>query len=75
MPNVPSPFEETEPPREESKGEAQQRLASLVVMGLGLVDVDFHEFEREALAVVLGALIRRWPQLKDVADMTPDQGV
>lgn len=50
-------------PRVESKGEANQRLASWIVLALGVFGVRFYEFEREALAKAVGGIVRRWPSV------------
>lgn len=50
-------------PRKETPGEAQVRLASLVVLVLGLVRVRFYPFEVEALASAMGPVLRRFPWL------------
>ena len=39
------------------------RLASWVKSLLMIFGVRFHPFEEEALAKVMGALIRKWPRL------------
>ena len=62
MPEIGSPFDE--PEREESKGEAQQRLASLIAMLLRFFRITPTEKQREALATITGMLINRWPWIK-----------
>jgi hypothetical protein len=62
MPQFETPF--GEPEREESKGEAQQRLASLTQMVLSLLKTPITENEREAIASVIGIAMRRFPILK-----------
>jgi hypothetical protein len=62
MPQFEVPFKE--PEREESKGEAQQRLASLVQMALMLLKTPITENEREHIAGVIGIAMRRFPILK-----------
>lgn len=57
---VPNPYLE---PRDESPGEAQQRLAAWLILVAGIFKVKFHPFEREGLAKALGPFIRRWPKL------------
>jgi hypothetical protein len=64
MAQIPSPFDE--PQREESKGEAQQRLASLIASLLRLFRITPTEKQRDALATVTGMLINRWPWIKGV---------
>jgi hypothetical protein len=64
MPEIKSPFEE--PVREESKGEAQQRLASLIASLLRLFRITPTEKQRDALATITGMLINRWPWIKGV---------
>jgi hypothetical protein len=54
-----------EQPREESPGEAAQRLASWIVIVGHLFGLRFHPFEREALAKVAGVFIRRFPVLAE----------
>ena len=54
-----------EDPRKESPGEAQQRLASLLRTLLTLAGITLTENERQALAVVLGAVMRAYPALKE----------
>lgn len=49
--------------RVESKGEAQVRLASWFKALFALFRIRLYAHEEEALATVMGALIRRWPRL------------
>lgn len=59
-------------PRKETPGEAQVRLASWIVLVLGLVGVRYYPFEEEAMAKAVGPLIRRFPWLgKWKAPKTP----
>ena len=64
MPQFESPFNESE--RQESQGEASQRLASYGQTLLTLIGVELEESERQGLAKVINAFIRKWPELKDV---------
>jgi len=57
---IPNPYREE---RNESKGEAQVRLASWFKALFGLFGINIYAHEEEALATVMGALIRRFPGL------------
>jgi hypothetical protein len=58
---IPNPYENA---RDESPGEAQIRLASWFKALFVLLGVRLYPFEEEALAKVMGALIRKWPALR-----------
>jgi hypothetical protein len=61
---IPSPFEDKEPPRRVSPGERYQRLADLAVMGVRLfLDLEMSPNEREAVVTLLG-LYHRWQNRK-----------
>jgi len=50
-------------PRNESPGEAQIRFGAWLKVFFGIFGVRFYPFEEEALAIVAGAFIRKWPSL------------
>jgi hypothetical protein len=53
--DIPNPFKT---PRAVSPGEESQKYADFIVMAARLLDMKFSPGEREALAVVTGAVIR-----------------
>lgn len=53
--DIVNPFEE---PRVKSKGEADQEYADLGMMGVRLLGMHFTTNERDALATVIGAVVR-----------------
>ena len=59
-PGTPAPFHEE---REESTGEARQRLASWFISFWRIFGVKFDERHREAAAVLSNPFIKRWPIL------------
>jgi hypothetical protein len=61
---IPSPFEEKEPPRRVSPGETYERFADLAVMGVRLfLGLEMSLSERAALVTLLG-LYHRWQNRK-----------
>lgn len=56
-----NPYEEKRPP---SKGELQQEYASLALIVMRMLDMYFTENEREALASVIGAVMREAPKVE-----------
>jgi hypothetical protein len=55
----------TEPPRQESPGEAQQRLAELLAMAVRLFNLELSPQEKEALATLIGAF-NRWRKANNI---------